>query len=117
MLAFLEYQGPKFVKRKLSDLSEIEAVTHCDDGISIVANYAGKPTTAFLKSSYTLANAKKKVEDDFNLDPWSYTMEFELEGKTLELNTDDDLDHCLRLWRSAQKRIGQKIPFNVRVLP
>lgn len=113
------------MKRKSSNYSEIDSPTDYDtdpywgydDDISIVAVYRGQLGHGILRSTYTLANVKKIVEDYFNLDTGSYTMEFECEGKKVILNSDENLAHCIKLWRSAQQRIGKRIQFKVCVLP
>lgn len=93
LLAFIELHRPKVLKRKLSDLSENEDETISvsdsgsywrtddDDDIFILADCGGKKTLVFLRSSYTLANVKERVVEVFNLDPETYTMEFDFEGE------------------------------------
>lgn len=108
------------MKRKLNDLYEGEGQTDSDClGLYeriLVADYRGKKTTFILQSSYTPADAKKKVDEGFNLDPGTYTMEYQHEGEKFMLNTDEHLISCINRWRSAIKVSALKIPFKMNVL-
>ncbi|GJT47876.1 hypothetical protein Tco_0974033 [Tanacetum coccineum] len=124
-----EWQMPKLVKRKLNDLCEsgIDFDSESeywdgydDDDIVIYLECTGKRITTMLQSSYTLANALEKVEDSFNLDRGTYTLEYQVDKvgeKGIMLDSDESLISCIKLWRSSQKISGQNIPFRVQVLP
>lgn len=111
------------MKRKLSDLSESESETEPDsffdedDDIFIATYFKDERALILLKSSYTIANAKDKIEEEFKLDPETYTLEYEIEGDRDMLDTDENLASCKQRWRSARKRNPHKGTLKVHVLP
>lgn len=70
-----------------------------------------------LQISYTLADVKKKVESECNLDSGSYTMEYRLMGEKFVINTDEDLSGCIERWKRYLKKSLIKPLFCFHVLP
>lgn len=109
-------------KRKFSELSGSDSVSEgqtdyesdlCseeeeDHDVIMFAVYEEKATRFITRTSYTLAYARKIIEERFNLDHGTCSMEYEFEEERDTLDSDQDLDRCIKLWTSSLKRRGRK---------
>ncbi|GKC43708.1 hypothetical protein Tco_1061430 [Tanacetum coccineum] len=111
-------QGPTSKKRKLGDFFETDSkcVVQTDSDLSpeensdvfILAAYKENVVRVITRTSNTLSYARKIIEESFNLDRGTYSMEYEFEGERASMDTDQDLDCCIKLWTSSLKRRGRK---------
>ncbi|GJZ66097.1 hypothetical protein Tco_0622793, partial [Tanacetum coccineum] len=87
-------QGPNSLKRKLTDLSKGSYILYSDpfwnvdDDMPVTTSYMKKTATITIRSSYILIDAMEKIEEEFMLDPETYTLEYQAEGSWFKLETD-----------------------------
>lgn len=76
--------------------------------VFMLAAYKENVVRFITRTSNTLSYARKIVEERFNLDHGTYSMEYEFGGERASMDTDQDLDSCIKLWTSSLKRRGKK---------
>lgn len=109
----------KAFEEKVNDLSDGEGEIDTeffwedDDDILISIYHGVEFRVVVLQSSYTPADVKEIIKEEFNLDHETYTLEYDFEdGLWGKLSTNESLTTCRKYWR----RIARNSPFNLRVV-
>ncbi|GJY71466.1 NIN-like protein [Tanacetum coccineum] len=99
------WQGPNFVKRKLTDVYESECDSNeevdnrsanQDDIISIKLECAGKSFKFYQHNSLTLAVLKKEINTHGNLNPGTYKLKYlDHDRDWILMNSDKHLRQCI----------------------